>query len=371
MAQPTFDLFAMTAPGCEKACLAELQALGIAGQIMPGGVSFRGDAGVLYQANLWLRSSGRVLVRFAHLRATSFPELFQKCLRLPWGRFMRPLTQLDVRVTSRRSRLMHTDRIAETVRAAADRALGRKEVLPHEPAQRLLVRLEDDQAVISFDSSGALLHRRGYRLEQGAAPLRETLAATLLHELGWQPSIPLWDPMCGSGTLLIEAALLGLGRAPGLNRSFAFENWPHFRAGRWEVLCREARDAEHRDVSLSLQGSEIDPALLAVAQRNAERAGVSAQVTLNSGDFLHRPVPQPAGILVCNPPYGLRLGNRAELVRFYAEFGAFLRQHARGWRGGFLLPDGQLAEATGLNLRKGAVFAHGGLSVPLYLFELP
>lgn len=370
MAQPTFDLFAMTAPGCEKACLAELQALGIAGQIMGGGVSFRGDAGVLYQANLWLRSSGRILVRFAHLRATSFPDLFQKSLRLPWGRFIRPQMPLDVRVTSRRSRLMHTDRIAETVRAAVDRALGRQEVLPHEGAQRLLVRLEDDQVVISFDSSGALLHRRGYRLEQGAAPLRETLAAALLHELDWQPAIPLWDPMCGSGTLLIEAALLGLGRAPGLNRSFAFENWPHFRTGRWELLCQAARAAERRDIPLSLHGSEIDSELLVAAQRNAERAGVSSHVNLIPGNFLHMPVPERSGILVCNPPYGLRLGTRHDLLKFYAQFGAFLRQHARGWRGGFLLPDSRLAEATGLNLRQGAVFAHGGLSVPLYLFQL-
>jgi putative N6-adenine-specific DNA methylase len=368
MAQKTLELFAIAAPGCEAACLAELEALGIQGVAELGGVSFAGDLGVLYQANLWLRSASRILVRFGQLQAKSFPELYQKCVRLPWGRYIRPQTALVVRVTSRKSRLMHSGRIAETVQAAIDRALGRTQVAEHSPAQRILIRFEQDQVLISIDSSGDLLHRRGYRLEQGVAPLRESLAAALLHELDWRPSESLWDPMCGSATLLIEAALMGMRRAPGLQRAFAFENWPHFRAGRWEVLCRQAQENEDSGTSLSLYGSELEPPLLAVARRNAERAGVSSRIRLSCGDFRHLPVPAEGGVLVCNPPYGLRIGEHRTLKTFYAEFGDFLRHRAHGWRGAMLLPDPRLVAATGLELRKGPVFSHGGLSVPLYFF---
>ncbi|WP_305042204.1 THUMP domain-containing class I SAM-dependent RNA methyltransferase [Geoalkalibacter sp.] len=374
MAQSPFDLFAVTAPGCEDACLAELQALNLPAQREAGGLSFSGELADVYRANLWLRSAGRVLVRFAEIRATGFPELYQKCLRLPWGRFIRPSTALEVRVHCRRSRLMHTGRIAETLTAAVDRALGREAPLDAElPKQLVLVRFEDDRAQISIDSSGELLHRRGYRLEQGAAPLRETLAAALLHAVGWQPGVSLWDPMCGSGTLLIEAALLARNRAPGLHRAFAFEGWPHFRAGRWQVLREQSLAAEHSASGQTLYGSELDPRLAEIAARNAARAGIAALLDLRAGDFRQLPPPTVAvpGILLCNPPYGERLGERRALMDFFREFGGFLRRHASGWRGGFLASDPRLAQATGLRPQAGPTFAHGGLSVTLYLFEVP
>ncbi|SDL29566.1 putative N6-adenine-specific DNA methylase [Geoalkalibacter ferrihydriticus] len=372
MAQPLFDLFAVTAPGCETSCVAELDALGLPAVAEHGGVAFRGELADIYRANLWLRSASRILVRFAEIRACSFPELFQKSVRLPWGRFLRSQTPLEIRAVCRRSRLMHTGRIAETLTAAISRALGgnREPAGAQGPAQRVLVRFEDDRALISIDSSGELLHRRGYRLEQGAAPLRETLAAALLGEVGWQPHLPLWDPMCGSGTLLIEAAHLACRRAPGLQRTFAFEHWPRFRAGRWQVLRQQAMAAMTHPSALLLHGSELDPDLLAVAGRNAERAGVAEYLALRAGDFRHLSVPTGPGILLCNPPYGQRIGESHNLAAFFAEFGRFLRTRAVGWRGGFLLPDSGLARATGLNLRAGPVFAHGGLSVPLYLFSI-
>ncbi|MDO3379013.1 THUMP domain-containing class I SAM-dependent RNA methyltransferase [Geoalkalibacter halelectricus] len=373
MSQSLYDLFAVTAPGCEAACLAELNALGLPGLAQPGGVAFRGELADIYRANLWLRTAARVLVRFAELRATSFPELYQKCVRLPWGRFVRPRTAVAVRVSCRRSRLMHTGRITQTLGAAVDRALGREKP-PAEPqpqaVQLVLVRFEEDRALISLDSSGELLHRRGYRQEQGAAPLRETLAAALLHEVGWQPHLPLWDPMCGSGTLLIEAALVACRGAPGLQRGFAFENWPRFRAGRWQVLLGQAQAAAMPSPSPTLYGSERDAALLAAARRNAERAGVADVLALHAGDFRDLPVPPGPGVVLCNPPYGLRIGESRALRALFADFGDFLRTRAPGWRGGFLLPDSDLARASGLALRPGAVFAHGGLAARLHLFSL-
>ncbi|WP_305046758.1 THUMP domain-containing class I SAM-dependent RNA methyltransferase [Geoalkalibacter sp.] len=374
MAQSPFDLYAVTAPGCEAACLAELQALNLPAQLEAGGLRFVGELADVYRANLWLRSASRVLVRFAEIRATSFPELYQKCLRLPWGRFIRPQTALDVRVHCRRSRLMHTGRIAETLTAAVDRALGRETSLNTElPRQLVLVRFEDDRAQLSIDSSGELLHRRGYRLEQGAAPLRETLAAALLHAVDWRPGLPLWDPMCGSGTLLIEAALLARNLAPGRHRSFAFEGWPHFRAGRWRLLLDQAAAGEHPVNGTNFFGSELDPRLVQVAGRNAERAGVAALLDVRAGDFRRLSPPSDAGpgIVLCNPPYGERLGEQRPLLDFFREFGVFLRRNAPGWRGGFLASDPRLAQATGLRPRPGPTFAHGGLTVTLYLFELP
>lgn len=362
----TYDLFAVTAPGLEEVCARELAGLAMAGvRVVPGGVEFAGERRDLCRANLWLRTASRVVARVGEVRSRDFPELFRQTVRLPWGRFIRPDVPVRVRATSHRSRLLHSGRIAETVVAAIDRALGRAGPTLAEPEQLVLARFEDDLCILSVDSSGELLHRRGYREETAHAPLRETLAAGILLLLGWDGSVPLYDPMCGSGTLPIEAALLGARLPPGGARRFACMDWPHDRPGLWSALLAEAGH-EVRPPGVSLGGSDRDPQTLAAARRNAGRAGVEQWVELRCADLTQLPSRPGPGLVVCNPPYGQRLGAGEDLRPLFRTFGEACRRSFPGWRAALLVPDDRLARATGLPLTRRGILNNGGIGVTLW-----
>ncbi len=359
------QLFAVTAPGLEDVCACELQALGMdAVRIVAGGVEFCGGLREIYQANLWLRSASRILVRMGQIKCRDFPDLYRKGLRLPWGRFIRPEMAVQVRASSQQSRLNHSGRIAATLTEAINRSLGR-EATPEGPPQLLLARFEDDICQLSVDSSGELLHRRGYRAETAFAPLRETLAAGILMKLGWEGSAPLADPMCGSGTFVIEAALLAGNRAPGMERRFAFMDWPGFRPGLWDALRIEARKAE-RPVAVSLCGGEREPEALAAACRNATRAGVENLVQLRLQEMEQFVAPAGLGLVVCNPPYGKRIGRDEDLRPLYQSLGELFIKQFPGWQGAFICPDDKLAKAARLPLTRLATLHNGGISVSLW-----
>lgn len=362
------DMFAVVAPGLESECAAELEALEVSAlEVHRGGVAFSGGRVEMQRANLWLRSASRVLVRVGSFRCRDFPQLFRRCRDLPWGRFVKPGTPIEVTVSSQRSRLIHSDRVAETVQEAAYRSLGRLDA-EGEFRQRVQVRLEDDLCTVSVDSSGELLHRRGYRSESGAAPLRETLAAGILLKLGWDGREALVDPMCGSGSFLIEAALLASGLAPGGQREFAFMHWPKFRPGAWQAQLQDRAIAKHGVPTLL--GIDIDAAVLARAERNAARAGVAGHIVWQGGGFNTLEAPAAGGMLVCNPPYGTRLGEGEELRQLYRDFGDLLRQRFAGWRYAFLCPEPSLVKLTGLDVGAIERFSNGGLQVKLYAGQL-
>lgn len=365
----SLSLFAVAAPGLEGPCATELEQLGFAGiAAAAGGVAFTGGLRELYLASLYLSVASRILARVGEVKARAFPELFQRTVRLPWGRFIRPGMPLQVRAVCHRSRLMHTGRIADTVAEAIAHALGQAGPAaprPGEPVQLVLARFEDDCCLLSVDSSGELLHRRGYREEGGAAPLRETLAAGSLRLLGWDGSIPLADPLCGSGTFVIEAALLAGRRPPGGQRSFAFMHWPKYRPGLWQALQGEAQRAQIRP-GVTLVGSDRDAAVVAQALRNADRAGVDDFVTFSQSELQHLRVSGPPGLVVCNPPYGSRLGADVDLPRFYRSLGKDLPQAFPQWRIALLTPDQELARNTGLPLQSIARLENGGIAIGLY-----
>ena len=358
--------FAVTAPGLEEVCAAELHALGMAGvKVVAGGVEFRGGLRELYLANLWLRTASRILVRFAELSCRDFPTLYRKALRLPWGRYVKPGTQLRIRVTCRRSRLHHTGRIAETLSEAMSRALGGVAVGGEGPQQLLIAAFEDDVCQLSLDSSGALLHRRGYRQDIGPAPLRETLAAGILMLLGWQGDRPLLDPMCGSGTFLVEGALLALQLPPGGLRRFGFMDWPRYRQGLWDALLLEARKRAKGNSPL-LIGTDRDESVLEAARRNALRAGVLEHLSLQPLELSRQVTPDsPPGLAVCNPPYGARLG-QGELNETYRALGRFYGSVLGRWQRAFLCPERRLAKATGLFVKSLAQLQNGGIGVELF-----
>lgn len=360
------DFFAVVAPGLEPVCAAELVELDLApARACPGGVEFAGRLADLYRANLQVRTASRIVVRFAAFRCRDFPTLYRQASRLPWGRFVRAETPLHCRVTCRNSRLLHTGRVAETLQAGAAHALGRQP-LPGAAGQLVLVRIVDDVVELSIDSSGELLHRRGYRTSVAAAPLRETLAAGMLRLLAWHGDEPLADPLCGTGTLLLEGALLAARRAPGLQREFAFQQWPGYRDGLWAQLCQAARRAEH-PCPTTIAGADCDGTALAAAGANLERAGLTTAVTLQQLALAEQPIHAGSGLVVCNPPYGKRLVTRQPLADYYAGLGRELQRAYPGWRKAMICPEPRLAHATGLPFRELAVLDNGGLQVGLFV----
>src|SRR5438309_490269 len=264
MALPTYhaavEIFAVCAPGLEPVLLSEVQALGLSGRAVPGGVELSGAALDVMRLNLWLRTASRVLVRLGEIKATAFPELVRKASALPWEKYISGSAQL--RVTCRKSRLYHSGAVAERLHEAMESRVGGRVALekPDEDRagpQLIVARFDRDVCTVSADSSGALLHMRGYRGPQAKAPLRETLAAALLLAAGWKGETPLCDPLCGSGTIAIEAALIAMRRAPGWKRDFAFQGWPGFDVRPFQDLLAQARAAE-RPLPVRIEASDQD-----------------------------------------------------------------------------------------------------------------
>lgn len=370
-ADGALDLFAVAAPGIEPVLAREVAALpGVRGvKPVPGGVEFTGELDVLYRANLWLRTATRVLVRVGQFEAREFAKLRRRAGTLPWERFLDGKRPLAISASQSGSRLYHTGAIAENLTAAiGDRVRARADTDGDE--QKVLVRGVSDQWTVSIDSSGELLHRRGWRQEPAHAPLRETLAAALLYLSGWDPATPLVDPMCGAGTLPLEACALAMRIAPGLQRSFAFAAWPAFDGARWERLRAEAAAAQLPSPPAPICGSDRSPAAIAVAQRNAERAGLAAHVRLTRAELDEVAPPAGPGTVIMNPPYGRRLGDPRQLRALYGAIGRALRARFAGWRAALLVSDARLVDAVGARVVADHPLVNGGLRVRLLELDL-
>lgn len=375
-----FYCYAVTAPGLRDLAAHELEALGVLPADLtavsthpdPGGVSFHADLSGLYRANLRLRTASRVLVRLGNFfYARTFAELRTAASRLAWERFLAPGQAVEIRVTCHKSKLYHSDAVAERIAIAIAERLGQPSPIQkfqgeeeQNPPQLILARLVDDRMTISIDSSGALLHRRGYRLATGKAPLRETLAAAMLMSCGWDGSIPLIDPFCGSGTIPIEAALMALGIPPGIKRRFAFMDWPGFDEAAWQAVCAEAAKSEKTKPPI-IQASDRDAGAIRIAQENAERAGVAEYIQFANQAVSAIQPPAQRGWIITNPPYGERVSANKDLRNLYAQFGNVLRADCPGWQVGILCSDSSLLGQTRLALDTTTRMINGGLSVIL------
>ena len=359
-----FEIFLTAPPGLEDVLQAEAVAAGFASpQAVPGGVTVQGGWPEVWRANLCLRGAGRVLARVAEFRAMHPAQLDKRARKLDWAALLPPGTPIRVEATCRKSRIYHAGAAAQRVEAAARDALGPP--TPGDPVT-VMVRIEDDLCTLSLDTSGEGLHKRGFKQAVNKAPLRETLAALILRGCGYDGREPVLDPMCGSGTLVIEAAEIAAGLAPGRGRGFAFEGFTGFDPASFATLKGRAPKAPGPD--LRFHGYDRDAGAIRMSAENAARAGVAGQCTFACQPIgaLQRPDGAP-GLVICNPPYGGRIGNRKLLFGLYASFGQVLKERFRGWRVGFITADGGLAKATGLPLLPpGPPIAHGGLTVKLY-----
>ncbi|HWK89700.1 MAG TPA: hypothetical protein VNP72_06880 [Longimicrobium sp.] len=377
-------LFAVTAPGLEPLAAAELQALGIGGAVEQGGVSWSGGADDLFAANLHLRTASRVVVRAAEFRARTFFELERHAGRVPWERWVARGGAVRLRVTSRKSKLYHEGAIAQRLLAAIEKrvgplagtAVGKADDAGEEEdadAHLFIVRFVRDECVISADGSGALLHLRGYRQALAKAPLRETLAAAMLLGSGWDAKSPLLDPMCGSGTVAIEAALLARGIPPGLAnaerlpRAYAFTAWPDFDAAAWARVVDRARGHVLPSAPAPIQASDRDAGAIEAAASNAERAGVREDVELSVRPLSAVEPPPGPGWVLSNPPYGVRVGESDALRNLYASLGRTLRAKAPGWTLGLLAADPRLEGQVGIPFREAFRTSNGGIPVRLVI----
>lgn len=372
-----FDCFAVAAPGLEKLVAGELKALGIGSHLEEGGAAFHGTMDSLALANLWLRTASRVIVRVASFRAQAFHELERLARAVAWEQFMTPGAAVQFRVTSRKSRLYHTGGIEQRLNEAIEHRLGKPSNATRShhdeegdddggDAQLFVVRVVRDVFTISIDSSGTLLHQRGYRQAVAKAPMRETLAAAMLMSAAWDGDRPLIDPMCGSGTIAIEGALIARRIAPGLHRRFAFTAWPQLNTERWQQIRAEAESAAFPRASVMIRGSDRDAGAIEAARANAERAGVGANIEFSVQPLSSIDCARSArGTVATNPPYGVRVGDVSALRDLYASLGQLLRRRCPGWQLVILSANPRLDAQLRLQLEELVRTRNGGIPVKI------
>lgn len=361
---------AACAPGLEPLVVAELAALGMrAGPAGSGLVPFTATARQMYAACLRSAVASRVLVRVARFPARTFADLEREAAAVDWA----PWTAGGgaFRVTAVKSRLFHAAAVAERLERAVGAVSPALKGRSGPGGTPFVVRIDHDHVTISADAGGDPLHRRGWRLAPGQAPLRTTVAAAALRTVGWDGTAPLLDPFCGSGTIAIEAAGLAAGLAPGRLRSFAFEAWPSFAPGTWASVQGEVRAQARRPLAPVL-AADRDAGACAATRANAERAGVEIDVRRQPLSALDLPA-GPPGWLVTNPPWGARTapGPGGDLSHLYAALGRVVTERLPGWGTALLVADARLAMETGLPLRHRWSTLSGGTRVHLFATDGP
>lgn len=366
--------FASCPRGLETPLVQELESLGAINiQSTEGGVSFFGDSSLMYKANLHSRIASRILWKLQTKPYRNEQDIYKSVREIHWPELFQVSRTIKVSVTSLGSQLRSLefvtlkikDAICDVFRAKTGE---RPSIDTSAPDVRIHAFLTETHATLYLDTSGESLFKRGYRQQTGEAPLRENLAAGILKLTGWQPEEPLLDPMCGSGTFLIEAAMIAQRIAPGAYRSFGFEALNSFDAALWNELRNQARAAE-RNAPMQIYGSDRDLQALSHAQANLENLGID-DIPLDHIDVLERTAPTDSGVLLCNPPYGIRVEEQEALADFYPQLGNTLKQHFSGWRAYFFTGDLRLAKLIHLSASKRIVLFNGPLECRLFEYKM-
>ncbi len=363
-----WELFVACAPGLERLLVEELRGLGVEElRLDAGGVALRGDTRLIHRANLELGLASHVLVRLVQFPVRALGELERKARRLPWDRWLRPGVPRSFRAACRRSRLYHGKAVCQRIAEGAARVLGDGLVEASEDQQDAAVpvriRVFRDRCTISIDASGDPLHRRGWRLEPTKAPLREDLARALVLASRWEVGTPLVDPMCGAGTIPIEAALIARDLAPGLGRSFALERTRLHDPALDEQLRARARERARPAAGAPIIAADRLEGAVGATRRNAERAGVLGDLDIRQVDVGALDWPDhPAGAVVTDPPYGRRTRSK-DLGQVYAELGRRIGELPAAWRVALVVAERRLLRGLDLSLQPALTTDHGGLKV--------
>ncbi|MEA5464194.1 THUMP domain-containing class I SAM-dependent RNA methyltransferase [Leptothoe sp. PORK10 BA2] len=376
-----FDCFATVARGLEELAAQELEQLGAEG-VEPGfcGVKFRCDRKHLYHINLWTRLCFRILVTVAHVPCRNSDTLYRSIQGIDWEQYLTPEKTLAVKATGKNDRLNHSHFTALQVKNAIvdqqqDRFGERSDVDTEIPDVQINIHINDSNATVSLDSSGSSLHRRGYRPAMGTAPLKESLAAALVQLTEWSGEVALLDPMCGSGTLPIEGVLKTLNIAPGLFRDessqgFGFQTWPNYDEALWQSVVEAAKKQQRSELAVPVVGCDRDLDILAHARNNADNSGVSDYIEFNYTDFAEIEAPSDSGILICNPPYGERLGQSENLAPFYKLMGDILKQRFQGWTAYILSGNKALTKCIGLRTARKIPIYNGSIPCQFLKYEM-
>ena len=381
-------LVALCAVGAEKILGNEIKHLGY--RLIsnaPGRVTFEGDDDALFRANLCLRTADRLYLQLAQYKAFGFDDLYDGAYAVNWQDFLRKDSRIVVdKVRVYKSKLNSQNSIQGMVHKAIYAKLGdvwHMQTLPETGEESdIRVYVDDNQVYILLDLSGLPLHKRGYRTDGGVAPLRETTAAVLLQEMMWRRKTPLHDPFCGSGTIAIEATLYAFNVAPGLGRRFALENLPIFNADRADEIRAEEAAKIRTDVEVRITGSDIDARAIERSKQNAEHACVMAGRALKSigiskhiirpdfvqADFADLSAPYENGLLLCNPPYGERLGELEEVKELYGNMDSLLKEFP-GWDLGVITSCDTFQDNFAHNANKIKNYKAGNLDTYFYIYN--
>jgi len=367
-------------PGLEFVTRQELTNAGVAviepdhGHVEAGLLECEIDTAALYRLNFELRTASRLLVRLGEFNAAAFSELRKKASRLPWSDFIAPGREVNVRATTIASTLYHKKGISERVAGAISDALGRESKLisgddeTNSNAQLVIVRIVRNMCHISIDSSGDHLYRRGYRQEIAKAPLRENLAAAMLLASAWPANVPLVDPLCGSGVIPIEAAMIAAGIPPGKGRMFAFESWSKYDAATWAAVRATGKKTASAHLP-EIFGADRDAGAIKASQGNAERAGVASMISWSCRSISDLQLPSTPGWIVTNPPYGERIKGGPDLRNLYARMGSVWREQAALWHIYLLSASPKWTGQMGMKFQIVAKFNNGGIPVALVKAE--
>lgn len=364
----SFEIFLATAPGLETALYDEVRKKGFKkAKATKGGVTIEGGWPEIWRANLWVRGASRVLARVTSFKVFHLKDLAALTREVVWSDILNPEHSFRVEVSCSKSRIYHSGAAQERIGRAISDSLN---IAPSPESEiKIMARIDHDQCTLSVDTSGELLHKRGYKTAINKAPMRENMAALFLQQCGYQGTEPVYDPMCGSGTFIIEAAEIAARLNPGRLRHFAFEKLVSFDPHAWENMRNVKRQAQ---TDLNFYGSDRDNGAVKMSMENAARAGVEKRTEFKQQTISDiTPPTQTSGLVILNPPYGGRIGDKQKLMPLYQTLGKALLNHFAGWRVGIVTDDRSLAQSTGLSfLPLDAPVQHGGLRVHLFRTDI-
>ena len=369
------ELIATATFGLEAVVAREVKELGYDRVVVENGrVTFTADESAICRTNLWLRCADRVRLKVGEFRAVTFDELFEKTKALPWADLLPNNAAFPVDGKSVQSKLFSISDCQAIVKKAVVESMKksyRTEWFKEDgPLYRIEVSMLKDAATLTIDTSGAGLHKRGYRIAGSEAPLKETLAAALVLIARWQPDITLIDPLCGSGTIPIEAALIGQNIAPGMNRTFVSEQWPTIAREHWREARKETHDRADYRRKLDLSGTDISSALIETARKNAAEAGVDHLIHFQARPLSELSSKKKYGKIICNPPYGERLGSVKEVEQLYRQMGKLFKA-LDTWSYYILTASDNFESLFGRKASKRRKLYHGNIKVQYYQYFSP